>query len=309
MLQVAATFTIACVILSGNAVLSFWPNIMPGFTPPPVVLYIEGVLSVMSSTLFLIGGVFSFIEVLKARRGERLQNESVVWRNYGTVVVEEDVADEDEKVEEKTRRESIRIAVTEVLEKTTSLARTISLTAHEAAIDEDDKTTTKNTNQEEEQLTWQTLLTLHELRTFYLSQLQFVASLISLTSSFIYTITAILALISIFRTSTIATWIRFPQLVAAFGFALSSWLAMVQAQRSWWRPALKRVVWHANLLNLIGSLGFIFCSILGLLQHSWAEYQFGCTFLWGSWAFLIASAMSSWSAFRKGKKRVGDSKV
>lgn len=301
MLQVAVVYTIACIILSGNAVLSFWPNIVPGFRAPPVVLYIEGVLSVMSCGLFLIGGVFSFMEVLKAKRGERLQN--VIWQNYGTVVEEDDVADEAEKVEEKCRRESIRVAVTEMLERTTSLARTISLTGDNGAPHDIDPNA-------DARLTWQSLPTLHELRTHYLSQLQFLASLISVTSSFVYTVTAILALISIFMTHTIATWIRFPQLAAAVGFALSSWLAMVQAQRSWWRPALKTMVWHANLLNLVGSLGFIFCSVLGLLRHHWAEWQFGCTFLWGSWAFLIASAMSSYNAWRKERaKAVEDSKV
>lgn len=295
MLQVAIVFTLACVILSGNAVLSFWPNISPGFVPPPVVLYIEGVLSVLSSTLFLVGGVFSFIETIKVKRGERLQ--STICQTYGTAIVEDDIADEVEKVEEKTRGESIRIAVTEVLERTTSLARTISLTAPEA----DESQTGR--------LSWQTMPTFYELRTQYLSQLQFVASLISVTSSFVFTITAVLALISIFMTNTIATWIRFPQLAAAIGFAVSSWLAMVQAQRSWWRPALKTMVWHANLLNLIGSFGFIFCSILGLLQHSWAEYQFGCTFLWGSYAFLIASAMSSYNVYRRRKIELEVSKV
>lgn len=297
MLQVAIVFTLACVILSGNAILSFWPNISPGFTAPPVVLYIEGVLSVLSSGLFLIGGVVSFIETIKIKRGERLQD--TVCRTYGTVVIEDDVADEDEKVEEKTRRESIRIAVTEVLERTTSLARTISLTAYDP----------DTTDQDQGRTTWQNLPTLCELRTQYLSQLQFVASLISVVSSFVFTTTAVLALISIFRTNTIATWIRFPQLAAAVGFAVSSWLAMVQAQQSWWRPALRTMIWHANLLNLIGSLAFIFCSVLGLLQHSWAEYQFGCTFLWGSWAFLIASAMSSYNVYRRERVAVEISKV
>lgn len=294
MLQVAVVFVVACVILSGNAVLSFWPNIVPGFQPPPVVLYIEGTLSVLSCTLFLLGGVFAFIEIIRVRQGERLS--SVVVQNYGTAIIEDDISDEEEKVEEKTRRESIRIAVTEVLERTTSLARTISLTANEP-------------DNYPSSVKWHALPTFHELRTQYFTKLEFVASLVSVTSSFVFTVSAVLALISIFRTNTIATWIRYPQLAAAAGFAVSSWLAMVQAQRSWWRPAWRKMVWHANLLNLIGSLGFIFCSILGLLQHSWAEYQFGCTFLWGSWAYLIASAMSSYNVYRRSRMEIETSKV
>lgn len=297
MLQVAVVYTIACFILSGNAILSFWPNIFPGYSTPPPVLYIEGVLSVLSCGLFLVGGVFSFVDVFRTSSGERLKRS--VWQNYGTVVVEEDVTDEDEKVEEKGRRESVRIAVTEVLEKTTSLGRTISLNTMD----------TPEIKKQEITLRWANLPTFYEFRVHYCSQLQFVASLISVTSSFVYTITAVVALVSIFRTHNIATWIRFPQLAAATGFAVSSWLAMVQAQRSWWIPALRKMVWHANLLNLIGSLGFVFCSILGLLQHSWAEYQFGCTFLWGSWAFLIASVLSSYKAYHWRKTAGQDSQV
>lgn len=289
MLQVAVVFTIACVILSGNAVLSFWPNVCPGFTPPPAILYIEGVLSVMSSALFLIGGIVSFIEIIKTRRGERLTG--ALMRNYGTAIVEDDVADEEEKILEKKRSDSVRIAVTEVLERTTSLARTISLPAQEETLA---PTGTP--------LTWRNLPTLRKLRTHYLASIPFTASLVSLVSSFVYTLTGVLALISIIRTHNIATWIRYPQLAAAVGFATSSYLAMLQSQTVWYLPALRKMVWHANLLNLIGSLGFVFCSVLGLLQHSWAEWGFGCTFLWGSWAFLIASGMSSFHAWRRGRK-------
>lgn len=295
MLQVAIVFTVACVILAANSVLSFLPNLLRGYSAPPLILYTEGVLSVLSCTLFLLGGAYAFVEIIRAKQGEHLA--TVVCRNYGTVVVEDDVADEEEKVEAKLRRGSIRIAVEEVLERTTSLARTISLTPNE------------KDQYPAASLRWHALPTFYELRTEYFTKLEFVASLISVTSSFVFTISAVLALISIFRTNEIATWIRYPQLGAGAGFAVSSWLAMVQAQQSWWRPALRKMVWHANLLNLIGSLGFILCSILGLLKHNWADFGFGCTFLWGSWAYLIASAMSSYNVYRRRRVEMETSKV
>jgi len=59
-------------------------------------------------------------------------------------------------------------------------------------------------------------------------------------------------------------------------------MQMLQAQTAWWRPAFGSYTWHTNLLNLIGSTGFVFCAGFGLLKDvSWAEYQFGCSYLWG----------------------------
>jgi len=175
MLHVAAVFTIACAILTGNAVLSFWPYMSKGFQPPTAVLYVEGILGVLSSALFLIGGVFSFIDTLKANRGERLKNEAI--RDYGTVIIEDETPEETEKPLEKSRRESIRIAVTEVLERTTSLARTISLnTVHEESARIEDASW------------WELFPTANGLR---VPELRFLASLISLSSSFIYTVTAV----------------------------------------------------------------------------------------------------------------------
>lgn len=300
MLQVAVVFTFACLVLTGNAVLSFWPNISPGFTPPPVVLYVEGILSVISSALFLVGGAISFFHIVKTKRIEALQASSC-RPNYGTVVIEDEaMEEEDEKVDElKTRRGSIRIAVTELLEKTTSIARSWSV----VTIDEVDIAAIRTATATEE-VTWRNLPTLHDLRTYYFTEIQCLAGLISVLSSSIYTITGVLALISIFHNGTIATWIRFPQLIAATGFATSSLLLMLQAQKAWWRPNLGNLLWYAGLLNLIGSCGFIFCAVLGLLRHSWVEYHFGSTFLWASWAFLFASALSFCSAFRGQRRRL-----
>ncbi|GAB7365818.1 hypothetical protein MBLNU230_g7151t1 [Neophaeotheca triangularis] len=300
MLQAAIVFTIACVVLTGNAVLSFWPNISPGFTPPPLVLYIEGVLSLMSSALFLIGGAISFTHVVKSKRGESLKFRS--QPNYGTVVYQDEgVEGGQEEKEAKIRRGSCMIAVTEVLEKTTSRIRAFSLNS----VDGNEPTAAAQADT----LTWRTFPTLYELRTYYFTEAQCIAGLISVASSTIYTLTGVLALISIHRYGVIATWIRFPQLVAAVGFATSSTLLMLQSQTAWYRPAFWNMVWHANMLNLIGSLGFIFCSILGLLSRSWTEYHFGSTFLWASWAFLMASALSSYAALRGRRGRVQGSEM
>ena len=124
---------------------------------------------------------------------------------------------------------------------------------------------------------WAFLPTAHEL-----CHLGIIACSIFLCSSIVYCSTSIIALITVLKDGQIVRWIRYPQLVAAIGFAMASMLLMLKAQRNWWRPAVERLSWHVNLWNLIGSAGFIFCSGFGLMENVyWAQYQFGCSYLWG----------------------------
>ncbi|KAI9031479.1 hypothetical protein DFJ74DRAFT_629101 [Hyaloraphidium curvatum] len=88
------------------------------------------------------------------------------------------------------------------------------------------------------------------------------------------------------------------QIAGSIGFVVSSWMAMLEEQEAWWRPALDRIGWHAAFWNLIGSLGFLLCAMFGLAWN-WDGTGGGCCFLWGvgfntyygSWAFLLASVL------------------
>ena len=108
------------------------------------------------------------------------------------------------------------------------------------------------------------------------------ACMIFLFSSIVYWSCSIISLVTTLTDGQVARWIRYPQLVAAIGFAVASILLILKAQDNWWHPAFRSLAWHVNFWNLVGSAGFIFCSGFGLMQNVyWAQYQFGCSYLWG----------------------------
>ena len=136
-----------------------------------------------------------------------------------------------------------------------------------------------------------------------------VAILIFLCSSFIYSVTAIMSLATILSLGEVWRAIRYPQLVAGSGFIVGSLILLFKTQKDttgcWWKPALRRLAWHVNLWNLVGSAGFVFCALFGLYAPvHWSDFQFNCSYLWGSWAFLFGSMIQFWKARHKTMKFV-----
>ncbi|KAH9830222.1 uncharacterized protein C8Q71DRAFT_787908 [Rhodofomes roseus] len=68
---------------------------------------------------------------------------------------------------------------------------------------------------------------------------------------------------------------------------------MLECQRRWWLPNLRSLGWHIGAWNLVGAVGFTLCGALGYasLTSSKANYQSVLATFWGSWGFLIGSAL------------------
>ena len=158
---------------------------------------------------------------------------------------------------------------------------------------------------EHEHPSWKHAFSAHGFHEMYCN-LGLVASAIFLVSSLIYCMTALASFITILSIGEVFRAIRYPQLVAGSGFTIGSALLLAKTQKDttghWWKPALRRLAWHVNLWNLIGSAGFVFCAYFGLLAHvHWSDFQFNCSYLWGSWAFLFGSMIQWWKARHKMK--------
>ncbi|KAH9940296.1 hypothetical protein B0H21DRAFT_780408 [Amylocystis lapponica] len=84
-----------------------------------------------------------------------------------------------------------------------------------------------------------------------------------------------------------------PQVVGGTGFAVSSVLLMLETQQAWWRPAPHSLGWHVAGWNLVGAAGFTLCGALGYgaLAESGVNYESVLATFWGSWAFLVGSAL------------------
>jgi hypothetical protein len=141
-----------------------------------------------------------------------------------------------------------------------------------------------------------------ELRTHYIHNLGFLASLAQLLGASIFWIAGLTALPGIYdrmsRTITIIFYWT-PQVVGGLGFIISGTLFMVETQSKWWKPAPRTLGWWIGLWNLIGGIGFTLCPAFGYDTNSWAQYQACLSTFWGSWAFLIGSVLQWYESLEK----------
>ncbi|GAM89188.1 hypothetical protein ANO11243_072250 [Dothideomycetidae sp. 11243] len=142
----------------------------------------------------------------------------------------------------------------------------------------------------------------NELTTHYMHELGFIASFIQLWAATIFWISGFTAIPGIYnRLSTGgvngAYWV--PQVIGGFGFILSGFLFMLETQEIWYKPALRTLGWYIGLFNFIGGWGFFLCPCFGFNTASWSVYQASCSTFWGSWAFLIGSALQLYESLNK----------
>lgn len=312
-LRVSIIFTIGCFVLVTNSALSFLPFIGLKDGLPKGLIYVEGVLSVVSCGLFLIGSTIAFWESLKATRGE---GGYFGWEleDYSPIATEEpqDSKAEEGECYEKKAEESLLFPAAPYLHRNNTHADLFKHFGDETLEDRPPSrpqspppsyaaaTTTTNTA---EHLSWKHVFSAHGFHEITCN-LGLFASAVFLCSSLLYTMTAIASLVTILSSGEVFRAIRYPQLVAGSGFAIGSLLLLIKSQKDtnghYWKPALRRLAWHVNLWNLIGSAGFVFCAYFGLLAHvHWSDFQFNCSYLWGSWAFLLGSMIQWYKARHK----------
>jgi hypothetical protein len=90
-----------------------------------------------------------------------------------------------------------------------------------------------------------------------------------------------------------------PQVIGGSGFVISGTLFMLETQERWWKPAFGVLGWHIGLWNLIGGVGFTLCPIFGFYTSEALVYQSALATFWGSWAFLIGSAIQLYESLVK----------
>jgi len=229
------------------------------FEPPTWVVYVEGALSVVSSSLFVAGGVFGLIYAVcmqQAVAGSTSKPLSAA--DYFDKLVKQDVhIAEPEKA----------VLAYPGLEIPT----------------EEDHESFKTETSPTQSLLQKLLLRGQQTWSHHVREIGFVITIMFLSSSTIFFAASIAAIISIAKTGQIVPWIRYPQLIGAVGFAVASVMMMLQTQKAWWRPAHHNLRWYVGLTNFIGSVGFIVCACFGLVQSDdlWARYHFGLSYFWG----------------------------
>ncbi|KAJ5774687.1 hypothetical protein N7457_009583 [Penicillium paradoxum] len=142
-----------------------------------------------------------------------------------------------------------------------------------------------------------------EVRTHYIHELGFLASLIEFVSATIFWVATISGAPGIFNHMSQGLtdgiyWI--PQIVGGTGFILSGLLFTLETQTKWYIPAWHVLGWHVGVWNLIGGIGFTLCGALGPASNdSRFAYQSTLATFWGSVAFMIGSMIQWYESLQK----------
>ncbi|KAI0539789.1 hypothetical protein GGR58DRAFT_499827 [Xylaria digitata] len=150
---------------------------------------------------------------------------------------------------------------------------------------------------------WEWWPTWSELKTHYFREIGFLASLSQFVGATVFWISGFTALPPIKDHLSIPVangvfWV--PQVVGGVGFIISSWLFMLETQKTWYMPAPRVLGWHIGFWNLIGALGFTACGALGFAsRNDAAAYASDLSTFIGSWAFLIGSIIQWYESLDK----------
>ncbi|KAH8697725.1 hypothetical protein BGW36DRAFT_295523 [Talaromyces proteolyticus] len=151
---------------------------------------------------------------------------------------------------------------------------------------------------------FQWLPSLADLRSHYLHELGFLASLIQMIGATVFWISGFTGLPGILNYMSQGLtdgifWV--PQIAGGTCFILSGLLFTVETQPRWYIPAPKVLGWHIGFWNFIGGIGFTLCGALGLASSSSSgvAYQSSLATFWGSWCFLLGSALQWYESLQK----------
>ncbi|KAH6859018.1 hypothetical protein BKA58DRAFT_414661 [Alternaria rosae] len=157
-------------------------------------------------------------------------------------------------------------------------------------------------NLEPQERSWVWWPSNEELRTHYIHNLGFIASVSQLLGATIFWVAGLTALPGIYdqmsQTITIILYWT-TQVVGGIGFIISGALFMIETQSKWWKPAPRTLGWWVGAWNLIGGIGFTLCPAFGYDTRSWAQYQASLSTFWGSWAFMIGSTLQWYESLEK----------
>jgi hypothetical protein len=275
--DVAYVFTIGSVLWILNAFFVFLPLVQPDTEFKNEVLYGGGITAFIGATVFELGSVLLLVEAVNQGRSGCFG-----WA-----------------VEQVLSHEDGESHVAAVLRPSKSDC----LHSHKKpkSLRSNGSHAVKHETQSNRHA-WVWWPSNKELRTHYVHNLGFLASLAQFLGATIFWIAGFTALPGIYNTMSQPVTIVFywtPQIVGGLGFIISGLLFMIETQSKWWKPAPRTLGWWIGALNLIGGVGFTLCPAFGYDSSSWAQYQACLSTFWGSWAFMIGSTLQWYESLEK----------
>jgi len=274
--DVAYIFTLGSVIWVVNAFFVYLPLVQPSTAFKNEELYGGGITAFVGATVFEIG---SFLLIAEASNEGR--SGCFGW------AIEQALSHQEEDVGEMILRPSKSHCTHPHTKRYGNATGLTNTSKHE---------------QKSQQRSWVWWPSKEELRTHYIHNLGFLASVSQLLGASIFWIAGLTALPGIYNKMSNPIAIIFywtPQVVGGLGFIISGFLFMLETQSKWWKPAPRTLGWWIGAWNLVGGVGFTMCPAFGYDSSSWAQYQASLSTFWGSWAFLIGSVLQWYESLEK----------
>lgn len=286
---VATSFTLGSVIWIINAFFVWLPLQDPSSGFPRESSYGGGITGCIGATVFEIGSVLLLLEAVNANQtgcfGWALETVVTKVENDGSRSVTEVKPSLDECLHHHANRKNFIGAGNRIL--------------HHHAHDVSAGYVTSSSDGRS--FRWMPSLT--ELKTHYLHELGFLASLIQFIAATIFWIAGITGVPGIINHMSPGLtdgvyWV--PQIVGGAGFIASGLLFTLETQEKWYKPAPHVLGWHIGAWNFIGGIGFTLCGALGpASSNSGVLYEATLATFWGSWAFMIGSTIQWYESLQK----------
>ena len=150
---------------------------------------------------------------------------------------------------------------------------------------------------------WKWLPSWHDVKTHYIYEIGFLASLTMSIGATIFYVCGILALPGVFdklSDGVLDGIYYFCYLLGGVLFAISSLMYILETQPNWYTPQPLKIGWHIGVFNMIGGVGWTIAASFGYCRSSdWCEYQSQLTLIWASAAFSIGSAIQWYESLDK----------
>lgn len=280
---VATVFTFGSVIWVINAFFAWLPLQDPGTTFNNESLVGGGVTAFIGATFFEVGSVFLLLEAVNEKQsgcfGWAVQSVVRKWNGH------------DERAVTLVKEAPDECEHHHAVKKSLLGVRALENALREWVITAKDGRT----------FNW--LPSWTELKTHYIHELGFQASLVQFIGASIFWIAGLTGLPGLinhmsWNLTDGVYWA--PQIVGGSCFIISGLLFTLETQPKWYIPAPLVLGWHIGAWNFIGGIGFTLCGALGpASSNSGVAYQTSLATFWGSWAFLVGSTIQWYESLQK----------
>lgn len=279
---IAVTLTVGSLIWLIDGIATFWP--MKNQTTSPIVDHVP-VVALVGTIAFLVSNTLLMLETLN-----ELQRQCIGWKSEAAQQYDDE-------------EDAIGLRPGDCRHHQANKRNLVGKSPDGQSLGE----TSNPSGHGPEKRSWRWALSYSELRFHYACDLGFLGSLTQLVSTVIFCIGAITRLPSIYSHLSVPLTYAFvwtPKLSGSLGFVISGVIFMIETQHSWWFPSPDVIGWHVGGWSIVGGVGFLMSTILGLISDSSSQYQSAVALVWASLAFLVASLVQWYESLEKYSLRV-----